>query len=149
MVERIHALAGLLAMLTMAVFWMSTVVAGLFLSVEAVIVVKQGIVLGLFVLIPLLMITGGSGMALGKKRTAIRMAYKQRRMILIVANGVLILGPAALFLSWRAEAGVVDGLYHGVQMVELLAGAMNLFLMGQNVRAGIRLRRMGAGGERA
>ncbi|MGO1503309.1 MAG: hypothetical protein ACTHWH_18725, partial [Marinobacter sp.] len=61
---RIHALAGLLATLTIATFWLSTLISELFLSPASVVWVKQQIVLGMFVLIPLLMITGGSGFSL-------------------------------------------------------------------------------------
>ncbi|MEO5362676.1 MAG: hypothetical protein H7838_03515 [Magnetococcus sp. DMHC-8] len=141
MKNRIHALAGLLAMLTIATFWLSTLISELFLSIETVVWVKQSIVSGVLVLIPLLMITGGSGFALGKGSTHPLIGQKRRRMPVIALNGLLILLPAAFYLSWRAQAGLLDGLFYGVQAVELLAGAVNLSLMGLNARDGMRLRK--------
>ena len=141
MKTRIHSLAGLLAMLIIASFWLSTLIAEFFLSTQAIAWVKQSIVLGLFVLIPLLMVTGGSGFALGKNRTHPLIKQKRRRMPFIVLNGVLILVPAAFYLSWKAQAGVFDGWFYSIQVLELLAGAANLLLMGLNARDGMRLRK--------
>ena len=141
MKARIHGLAGLLAMLTIATFWLSTLIAELFLSVAAITWIKQTIVWGLFVLIPLLMITGGSGFALGRRSTYPAIVRKRRRMPFIALNGMLILAPAAIYLSWKAQAGAFDGWFYSVQVLELLAGATNLLLMGLNARDGMRLRR--------
>lgn len=138
MKTRLHALAGVLAMLTIASFWLSTLISELFLSREAVVWVKQSIVMGLFVLIPLLMITGGSGFALGKSSTHPLIHQKRRRMPFIALNGLLILLPAALYLSWKAQAGVFDGWFYSMQGLELLAGAANLLLMSLNARDGMR-----------
>lgn len=143
MKSRFHAGAGLLAMLIIAIFWLATMIAELFLSVEAVVWVKQGVVSGLFVLIPLLIITGGSGFSLAKKSTDARIAQKRRRMPFIAANGLLILVPSALFLAWKAQAGAFDGLFYGVQVVELSAGVINLLLMGMNARDGMLFRKGG------
>lgn len=140
MTPRIHALAGLMALLTISLFMSATLIAGLFLSVERVVWVKQQIVNGLWILIPLLMITGGSGFSLGRNRAHPLILQKQLRMPRIALNGLLILVPSALFLSGRAEAGVFDGWYYGVQGLEFLAGAMNLIWMGRNVHDGRRLR---------
>lgn len=111
MKTRIHALAGLLAMLTIATFWLSTLISELFLSMQAVVWVKQAVVLGLFVLIPLLIVTGGSGFALGRDsdhRNHPPIRQKRRRMPFIAMNGLLVLIPAALYLSQTARAGVFD-----------------------------------------
>lgn len=137
---RIHALAGLLATLTIATFWLSTLISELFLSPASVVWVKQQIVLGMFVLIPLLMITGGSGFSLGGKSTHPLVRQKRRRMPFIALNGMLILLPSALFLSWKAQLGEMDGGFYTVQVLELIAGAINLLLMSLNARDGIRLR---------
>ena len=141
MKARIHGLAGLLAMLTIATFWLSTLVAELFLSVATITWVKQAIVWGLFVLIPLLMITGGSGFVLGRNSSYPVIARKRRRMPFIALNGMLLLAPAAIYLSWKAQSGAFDGWFYGVQVLELLAGATNLLLMGLNARDDVRLRK--------
>lgn len=134
----IHPLAGILAMATIASFWLATVISELFLSVDAVIRVKQAIPMGLFLLIPLLMITGGSGFSLGKNSTNPLIIQKRRRMPFIALNGLLVLVPSALYLSWKAKNGSFDGYFYGVQTLELIAGGVNLLLMSLNARDGLR-----------
>lgn len=140
MKARVHASAGILAMLTIATFWLSTLISELFMSPVTVAWVKQQIVSGLFVLIPLLAITGASGFALGGKSNHFLICRKRHRMPFIALNGLLILVPAALYLSWKARNGEMDGSFYTVQALELIAGATNLVLMGLNARDGIRLR---------
>lgn len=136
---RIHALAGFFAMLTIATFWVSTLISELFLSVPTVIWVKQSIVWGLLLLIPLLMITGGSGFSLGRNVIHQLLAQKKRRMPFIVLNGLLVLIPSAIYLSWKAQAGLFDAWFYSVQVLELIAGGTNLLLMGLNARDGMNL----------
>lgn len=140
MKTRIHALAGVIALLTIAVFWTSTVVAEAFLSVAAVARVKTGILFGMFLLAPALMVTAGSGFSLAGKRGEALLAAKKRRMPFVAANGLLILLPAAFFLQGRAVAGDFGACFYAVQAIELLAGGANLVLMGLNLRDGLRLR---------
>ena len=60
-------------------------------------------------------------------------------MLFIAGNGVLILIPAALYLSALASRGEFDGIFYSVQAIELIAGAINLTLMSLNIRDGLRL----------
>lgn len=140
MKTRIHALAGLLAMLIIASFWISTLIAEVFLSDAAVAWVKQHILLALTALVPLLMITGASGFTLGKHSQNPLIIAKRRRMPFIALNGLIILVPAAIYLNWKAQAGMFDTGFYAVQVLELLAGATNLLLMATNARDGLRLR---------
>ena len=66
-------------------------------------------------------------------------------MPFVAANGIVILIPAALFLAWKADSYAFDAAFYAVQVVELVAGAVNLALLGLNVRDGLRLtgRRLG------
>ncbi len=141
MKRKVHALAAALSLLFIAAFWTSTVVAELFLSTAAVVQVKQGIAYALLAFIPLMATTGASGFALGAKSPHPLVAAKRRRMPFIAGIGLLVLAPAAIFLSLRAQAGLLDGLFYGVQGLELVAGAVNLGLIGLNLRDGLRLRR--------
>lgn len=61
MPKLIHPLAGLMAMLTIATFWLSTVISELFGSEATVIAVKTAIPWGFILLIPALAAAGGSG----------------------------------------------------------------------------------------
>lgn len=63
-----HPVAGTLALLTIATFWLSTVLAELFASPATVTAVKTAIPWGFLWLVPALAATGGSGLALAKGR---------------------------------------------------------------------------------
>lgn len=60
-------------------------------------------------------------------------------MPIIAANGIMILIPSALFLSYRATSGAFDAMFYAVQALELLAGAVNLTLIAMNMRDGLKL----------
>lgn len=137
----IHPVAGGLAILTIAVFWIATVTAELS-GVDAwVVQVKTAIPWGLLVLIPALAAVGGTGFSLAAGRQGGLIAAKTSRMPVIAANGLIVLIPAALFLAARARAGDFDALFYTVQLVELAAGAVNLGLLALNMRDGFRMTR--------
>lgn len=141
MTKAIHPLAGAVALLTIATFWLSTALSELFGSHGAVIAVKTAIPWGFLLLVPALAAAGGSGFALAKGRRAGLVGTKIRRMPFIAANGVLILVPAALFLAYKARHAEFDGAFHAVQALELAAGAANIALLGLNMRDGLKMRR--------
>jgi hypothetical protein len=135
-----HRIAGILAMLCIATFLVSTLVVELFGSHAMVAQVKSLIVTpGLWILIPAMAATGGSGMFLSTSRKGRLVEAKKRRMAFIAANGLLVLVPCAIVLDRWAAAGAFDTSFYAVQAVELVAGAINLTLMGLNVRDGLRM----------
>jgi hypothetical protein len=141
MKRNVHAAAGVLAFLFIATFWTSTVVAELFLDYGAVTSVKVAITYAFIVFIPCMAITGATGFAMGGQSTFPILVAKRRRIPIIGANGLLVLIPAAIFLSIKAQAGEFDTWFYTVQALELLAGATNLFLMGLNIRDGRQMSR--------
>lgn len=141
MTRILHPAAGAIALLTILGFWLSTAVSELFAGESAVIAVKTAIPWGFLLLIPALAATGISGARLGAGWRGPVVARKRRRMKIIAANGVLILIPSALFLSFKAGAGAFDAGFYAVQALELAAGAANIALLGFNMRDGIRLGR--------
>ena len=139
MKARIHAIAGAIGFLTILVFWSSTVISEAFGTHETIAMVKGAILKGMFILIPAMAIVGGSGFSLAGGRTDALVSAKKKRMPIIGANGLLVLVPMAFFLEAKASAGQFDTEFYMLQGVELLAGALNLCLMGLNMRDGIRL----------
>jgi hypothetical protein len=140
MLKRIHLLASIIATLTIATFSISTILVELFGSHQAIASLKSLIVMpGLFILVPALAATGGSGFALSKNRTGRLVETKKKRMPFIAINGLFILIPAAILLDRWASAGAFDTLFFIVQAAELVAGAVNLTLMGFNMRDGLRM----------
>lgn len=135
----IHPVAGLIALLTIATFWLSTVISELFLSEAAVVAVKTTLPWGFLLLVPALAAAGGSGFFLSQGQRTGLVGAKLKRMPFIAANGLLILIPAALFLASKARAGEFDTVFYVVQAVELIAGAINLTLLGLGIRDGMAL----------
>jgi len=135
----IHPIAGLIAILTIATFWLSTVISELFLSETAVVAVKTAIPWGFLLLAPALAATGGSGFFLSHGQRTGLVGAKLKRMPFIAANGLLILIPAALFLASKARAGEFDTIFYVIQGVELIAGATNITLLGLGMRDGMKL----------
>jgi len=140
MLKMIHPVAGAIALLTISIFWLSTLFAELFGSEAFVVSVKTSIPQGFFVLVPALMTTGGTGLVLSKGGRAGAIGAKLKRMPFIAANGLLVLIPAALFLASKARAGEFDTAFYAVQALELLAGATNITLLALNMRDGLRLK---------
>lgn len=137
----IHPIAGVIAMLTIATFWLSTALSELFAAEATVVAVKTAIPWGFLLLVPALAATGGSGFALAKGQRSGLVGTKQKRMPFIAANGLLVLIPAALYLASKARAGQFDTAFYAVQVIELIAGAVNLTLLGLNMRDGLALTR--------
>ncbi|MFD0988067.1 hypothetical protein [Methyloligella solikamskensis] len=135
----IHPIAGALALIIIATFWMATVSSELFGSLDAVAAVKTGIAWGLLLLVPSIALAGGTGFLLARGFRNALVAAKQKRMPLIAGNGLLILVPAALYLAWAANAGAFDSTFVTVQIAELIAGAVNVTLLSLNMRDGLRL----------
>jgi hypothetical protein len=139
MKSKLHAAAGVLSFLFIATFWSSTVVSELFLSHGEVASVRNAIVYSFMVFVPCMAITGTTGFAMGGKSSTPILVTKRRRMPFIGLNGLVVLIPAAIFLNIKAQMGEFDAVFYSVQLLELLAGATNLVLMGLNIRDGRRI----------
>lgn len=140
MIRKIHPIAGAIAILMIATFWVSTVITELFASEAVIAAVKTAIPWGFIILIPAIAATGGTGFAMTKKPRAGVIGTKVRRMPLIAANGIFILIPSALFLASKAVAGEYDTGFYAVQTLELVAGAANITLLGLNFRDGLKMK---------
>lgn len=141
MKTKIHAFAGGLALLTICIFWGTTVITELFGDATAIAAVKNGILAGMLVLVPSMAAAGASGFSLGKGWRSPAVARKKQRMKIIAANGILILVPSAVFLAGKAGAEEFDTAFVAIQAVELVAGAVNITLLSLNMRDGLALRR--------
>lgn len=139
MLKIVHPVAGMIAILTIATFWLATAISELFLPEAAVVAVKTAIPWGFLILIPALAATGGSGFAWSKGQRQGLVGAKLKRMPFIALNGLLILIPAAVFLASKARVGEFDTTFYVVQALELIAGAANLTLLGLGMRDGLRL----------
>ena len=94
---------------------------------------------GLLALVVLMAGTGGSGFILGKGRKGRLVEEKKRRMPKIGANGLLVMIPCALFLNSKAAVGEFDTFFYVAQVIELVVGGVQMFLLGSSFRDGLKL----------
>jgi len=141
MKHKLHAIAGTIAMLTILIFWASTIISELFGSHAQITSVKTLVLYGMILLIPSMIATGASGASLGKGWKLPVVGRKAKRMKIIAANGILILIPSAFFLASKAQAGAFDTVFYVAQAAEIIAGATNITLLSLNMRDGLALRR--------
>lgn len=139
MKTKIHAIAGLVGFLCILSFWSSTAISELFGSYDDIAWIKTMVLRGMIILIPAMVIVGATGMSLGAKRKDPFTKAKKKRMPIIALNGLLVLLPSAFFLASKASAEEFDTMFYTVQAIELVAGALNLTLMGLNMRDGLKM----------
>lgn len=139
MKSRVHAIFGSIAMLCIFAFWTSTLISELFLSQAEIVAVKGLILQAMWILIPAMVATGGSGFALSRGRSGRLVESKKKRMPFIALNGLLVLLPSAVYLHSKAQAGAFDTSFYAIQAVELVAGAINLWLLSKNMYDGLKL----------
>lgn len=139
MIPKIHAAAGVIGFLCILTFWSSTVASELFGSYETITAVKHAVLWGMWVLVPSMAAAGGTGFKLLGSRTDGLALAKKHRMMVIGPNGVLVLMPCAFYLANLAAKGQFTATFYAVQAIELVAGLVNLTLMGLNIRDGLRL----------
>lgn len=137
--KRLHAIAGALALVLILTFLSSTVVVELSGHAPAVAAVKRLIAYGLLLLVPSLALTGITGQRLAGRSRARAVEVKRKRMLFAAANGLLVLVPCAIALHILASAGAFGPTFYAVQAVELVAGPINVALIGLNIRDGLRL----------
>ena len=139
MKSKLHGFFGAIALLCIVTFWVTTLVTELFLDQASIVAVKNAVLTGMWVLIPAMAATGGSGFSLARARRGRLVDVTGRRMRFVAANGLLVLLPSAWVLASWANAGRFDGVFYALQGVELVAGAANMTLLVLNMRDGLRL----------
>jgi len=140
MKTKIHLIAAITATLCIATFFSFSLLGELFGTHTFIAQIKSNIVFpGLFILIPAMAITGITGKVLTKGNRSKLIRQKLLRTKLAAANGAFILLPAAIVLNNWAQAGQFELSFYLLQGVELIAGAMNLYLLMKNATSGRRL----------
>jgi hypothetical protein len=135
---RIHAIASAIAMMTIATFFVSSLVAEINGDVTFIKNVKEAILYSLPVLLvvmPLLGITGNK--LAGKSRNPIVLT-KRKRMRFVFVNGITLI-TLACFLYYRSHYQTIDDIFLTAQITEFALGLTNMALIGLNIRSGFRL----------
>ena len=133
MIVRVHLAAAVGAVVVIVTFLISSAVTELIGTAGEVHALRHDIMLGLPLLIACLVTAALTGRRLGGRSKAPVVRRKQRRMTLIAALGVAVLVPCAVVLNYRAMGAL--------EITELVAGGLNLTLLGLNFRDGRALTR--------
>ena len=142
----VHVATSMLALLCLVTFWLATVASELFWAPTVVVRVKAGILYGLVVLVPALMISGLSGRTLSKRRSGL--GLKTVRLRWAALTGITVLVPCAVVL-WRwARDGEFGPAFVALRGLELLAGASNIRLSALNASLGFFILRKSHGNAR-
>jgi hypothetical protein len=137
-IVRAHLLAAVGALVLIVVFGVSAAVSEAGGDASEVRVVRLAIVWALPALVGCLVTAGLTGRKLAGRSRAAVVRRKQRRVQIVAAAGVLVLVPSAIILAVASPSG---GGTVALEVVELVAGAVNLTLLGLNFRDGRALTR--------
>ncbi|MGO4272049.1 hypothetical protein AB4Z22_19785 [Paenibacillus sp. TAF58] len=139
--KKLHAISSMIALLTIAVFMLSTIVTEIFGSHSSIAILKHLIVLpGLVILIPAMAVAGATGFKIAKGRKGQIIQSKRKRMPVIASIGLIVMVPSAILLSiWASDGLVGTTKFLMVQLIEFLGGAINLTLLGMSMRDGLIL----------
>jgi hypothetical protein len=139
-VRSAHAAAGGSALVFALGFLSASITVELFGSNGSVIAVKRGILLAIPLLAICAIVSGGSGNWLAGKSKAQVITRKALRMRIIGVNALLVLIPCAVMLDRMASAAEFGTRFVVVQAIEFVFGAVNVTLLGLNLRDGLRMR---------
>jgi len=138
--RNLHKFAAIGAMVIIALFFLSTLISEIFLGVEEIVFVKIAITYLIPFLVIFMALTGISGNKLGKKINSKEVLAKQKLIKIVAVNGILVLIPLAFTLRSYAENLEFTLFFWSLQILELIAGATNLFLMSKLARLGKELK---------
>lgn len=137
----LHVFFTRLGLLLIVLFWSSTLISELFLSPQAITLVKQTIAYTMILLAFSMAMTGMTGAKMAGKATHPSIQAKRKRMPFIALIGLFIMIPSAIFLHLRASSGNFDTLFYGVQVLELTFGLVNMTLMALSMKDGMSIRK--------
>ncbi|WP_158502052.1 hypothetical protein [Vitiosangium sp. GDMCC 1.1324] len=134
-----HAILGTTALLLILSFFTTSILVELSGRTDWILGAKRYIAYALIFAIPCMISTAGMGRSLAANRQSPLIQKKQARMRFIAANGMLVLTPLAIILYQLALRGSFGPLFTVLQLVEILAGATNIYLLTLMMRDGFNL----------
>ncbi|MDQ4058937.1 MAG: hypothetical protein M3124_07420 [Actinomycetota bacterium] len=136
----IHLSGAIIAQVVVGIFLIAAVVAEVSGDEAIIAGVKGTVARFVFVLAPVMIVTGLSGRSLAGESRAEIVVRKMRRMRLIGLNALVVLVPCAMALGRLAADRNFGTWFIALQSVELMAGCVNFTLLALNVRDGLALR---------
>ncbi|MGV0963803.1 MAG: hypothetical protein ACOYBT_07940 [Polynucleobacter sp.] len=135
----LHASAGISAAFLLLVFFSATLAAEFYYSPDDVIAVQQSILQAMWAYIPLILLAGGIGYALGSERKGNIVEVKKRRMLAIILVSIFLLFPSIYALANQTADYVRNVVFYGIEVFELIVTALLMILLALNVRDGAKL----------
>lgn len=140
-IAKVHRIAAMTAFLMILSFFSSSLLVELFGDFQAILTVKTSIMYAMGWLVFLMAVTGITGAKLAPNARGGVVGRKKKRMPFIAMNGLLILVPSAIYLQHLASQGQFGAVFYSVQALELLAGGINLVLLGLNIKDGLKMKK--------
>lgn len=134
----IHITATIKAACTIALFFLSSLIAELMSDEEIIRTVKASIFYSLPVLFFSMPTLAISGRKLAGHSQHPDILKKMARMKLMVFNGIILIALAS-FLYYYSNYYAIDSTFLYAQIVELILGFTNLLLIGLNIQDGLKL----------
>lgn len=136
MLQYIHKTTAISAYLLILAFFTSTLLVELLASDTEIILIKKIIFYTVFLLVPLMATAGITGNIIARGIDNATVSAKKKRMPIIALNGICILIPLAYVLHTLAQENAIDSFFFLIQGIELLFGALNIYLMTRNMLDG-------------
>ena len=134
----IHIAATLIAILTIGVFFISSLIAELRGDLNLIKTVKRSILYALPILIIAMSTLAISGNKLAEGSGNLMVRKKKHRMKFVMINGMILIS-LAFFLDYRSHYKTADNAFLITQVFEFVFGLANLSLIGLNARTGLIL----------
>lgn len=133
-----HVVATAASMITISVFFSASLWAEIYGSTEQIQSIKAGILYFLPVMLIAMPVLGITGNKLAGNSQNPMVLEKKSRMKWIFINGLLLIS-LAVTLYVISRNGMLDNTFLTLQIIELILGPINFFLMALNVRSGLLL----------
>ncbi len=135
---KIHIVATVIATLTIATFFVSSLAAEINGNETFIREVKEAILYSLPAMLIAMPVLGITGKKLsGKSQNPIVLA-KRQRMRFVFVNGLGLIA-LACFLYYRSQYQTIDSIFIVAQVAEFALGLTNLTLIGLNIKSGFQL----------
>ena len=135
---KIHVIATVIAIMTIATFFVSSLVAEINGSETFLRKVKAAILFSLPILLITMPALGVTGNKLAGKSQNPTVLAKRKRMRFVFVNGITLI-TLACFLYYRSHYQTIDSIFLVAQVAEFALGLTNLTLIGLNIKSGLQL----------
>lgn len=140
LISTIHKATGIIALLIITSFFISSLYGEIIGDNDAIITIKTYIILTIPVMLIVMPTCAITGKRLAKKSKSLVIKSKNKRIKIIAINAVILVILAFLLYN-KAINGKINNQFLIIQIAELLFGLTNILLLGLMIRDGRLLTR--------